>query len=209
MESPNLLRRVVLPVANSDDARETCRAVLPAIAKGNGEVLAVYVVETNPGGVNKASPSALKEVGEQTLSIVETQCEEYWIPVQTEIRYGPTVREEVFDIARSKDASSVALVPRAGSRVERFLSGDNALSMITRNDVPVVVFPRESPLTDGGRNRQETMKSPINRRKEPPVNGIDQYICGRDCKDGTLCQRVVLIPFLSCYTHRPSPPRAQ
>lgn len=154
MESPCLLRRVVLPVANSDDARETCRAVLPAIAKAHGEVMAVYVVETNPGGMNKAPPSAMNEVGEQTLSIVETQCEEYLIPVQTEIRYGPTVREEVFDTARSKDASSVGFVPRTGSRVGKFLSGDNALSMITENDVPVIVFPCESPLTD----REETYK---------------------------------------------------
>jgi nucleotide-binding universal stress UspA family protein len=150
MGSPDLLRRVILPVATSDSARETCKAALPYIANANGEVIAVHVVETNPGGIDTAPPSALKEVGEQTLSVVEARCKEYSVPVQTELRYGPKVNEEVFDIARSKGATAVGFVPRIGSRLEKFLSGDNALSMITQNDVPVVVFPRVSPLTDGG-----------------------------------------------------------
>lgn len=126
MGSPDLLRRVVLPVVNSDDARDTCEAALSYIANANSEAIAVYVVETNPGGMNKAPPSVLKEEGEQTLSVVEERCEDSSIPIRTEIRYGSKVRTEVFDVARSREATSVGFVPRAGSRVGRFLSEDNA-----------------------------------------------------------------------------------
>lgn len=139
MGSPDLLRRVVLPIVNSDDARDTCEAALPYLANANGEVIAVYVVETNPE----------KEHGERTLSVVEERCTDSSIPIQTEIRYGPKVRTEVFDVARSREATSVGFIPRAGSRVGKFLSGDNALSMITENDLPVVVFPRITSLNQG------------------------------------------------------------
>lgn len=151
MGSPDLLRRVVLPIASGGDAQETCRAALPYVANANGEVIAVYIVETTPGGVNKASPVALKEYGERALEIVEECSEEYAIPVRTEIRYGPIVREAVFDVARSEEATSIGFLPRAGSRIRKLLSGDTALSLITRNDLPVVVFPRETPLTEGVR----------------------------------------------------------
>lgn len=151
MSSPDLLRRVVLPIAGRDDARETCRAALPYIANADGEAIAVFVVETTPGGMNKASPVALKEYGERALGIVEECNEEYAIPVRTEVRYGSVVREAVFDVARSEEATSIGFLPRAGSRIGKFLSGDKSLSMITRNDLPVVVFPRETPLTEGVR----------------------------------------------------------
>lgn len=147
MSSPDLLRRVVLPVASRDDARETCRTALPYVANADGEAIAVYVVETTPGGVNKASPVALKEYGERALEIVEECSEEYAIPVRTEVRYGSVVQETVFDVARSEEATSIGFLPRTGSRIGKFLSGDKSLSMITRNDLPVVVFPRETPLT--------------------------------------------------------------
>lgn len=151
MSSPDLLRRVVLPIASRDDARDTCQAALPYVANANGEAIAVYVVETTPGGMNKASPVALKEHGDRALEIVEERGEEYAIPVRTEIRYGPIVREAVFDVARSEEATSIGFLPRAGSRIRKLLGGDKALSLITRNDLPVVVFPREAPLTEGVR----------------------------------------------------------
>lgn len=155
MGSPDLLRRVVLPVASTDDARDTCRAAIPYIVNANGEAIAVHVVETNPGGMNKAPLAALQEEGEQALSVVRGQCEDHSIPIQTEIRYGPKVNEEVFDVARSREATSVGFIPRAGSRLGKFLSGDNALSMITQNDMPVVAFPRETSLTDSGAETKE------------------------------------------------------
>lgn len=148
MSSPDLLRRVVLPVASRDDARETCQTALPYVANANGEVIAVYVVETTPGGMNKASPAALKEYGERVLGTVEEYSEGYAIPVRTEIRYESVVRKAVFDVARSEEATSIGFLPRAGSRIGKLLGGDKALSMITRNDLPVVVFPDERPLTE-------------------------------------------------------------
>lgn len=149
MGSPDLLRRIILPIASSDDAHNTCEAAFPYIANANGDVIAVYVIEINPGAPNKAPPLAVKEHGEQALAVVETVGEEYSIQVQTEIRSGPVVREAVFEVAHSEAATSVGLVPRSGSRIGKVLSGDNALSMITQNDLPVVVFPRAmSPPAD-------------------------------------------------------------
>lgn len=79
MGSPDLLRRIILPIASSDDAHTTCEVAFPYIANANGDVIAVYVIEINPRAPNKAPPLAVKEHGEQVLAVVETVGEEYSI----------------------------------------------------------------------------------------------------------------------------------
>lgn len=145
MSSPDLLRRVVLPVADVDDARRTCAVALPYIANANGEVIATYVIETNPGGVNKSSPEAMAEIADETLGIVEAESKEHDVPVKTEVRYGPTIAPSILDLARTTEATSVGFIARPGSRWVKLLSGDTAISLITQNDHPIVVFPRSEP----------------------------------------------------------------
>lgn len=150
MSSPDLLRRIVLPVASREDAHETCKAAFPYITNANGEAIAVYVVETTPSGINKASPTALTDYGKQALEIVEDYGNEYGLPVQTEIQYGSIVREAVFDLAQSEEATSIGFIPRSGSRIGKLLRGDTARSLITQNELPVLVFPRTEPPSSEG-----------------------------------------------------------
>ncbi|MEM4780825.1 MAG: universal stress protein [Halalkalicoccus sp.] len=141
MSSPDLLRRVVLPVASASDAEATCEAAVPYLANADGEVHGVYVIETTPGAPNKAPPEAMYEYAHEALSTVEERCRDASIPVGTELHADPDVPETVFEVARDEGATAVGILPREGSRWGKLLTGDNALSMITRNDVPVVVFP--------------------------------------------------------------------
>lgn len=36
---------------------------------------------------------------------------------------------------------------------------------------------------------------------DPPTNDEDEYICGRECLDGSVCLNRSPIPFLACPSH--------
>ncbi len=41
----------------------------------------------------------------------------------------------------------------------------------------------------------------LDENDEPPVNDDGEFICGRECRDGTRCMADVTLPYIACYQH--------
>lgn len=41
---------------------------------------------------------------------------------------------------------------------------------------------------------------------DPPTNTSGQYICGRECIDGSQCKKVITAPFMPCHQHETDAP---
>jgi nucleotide-binding universal stress UspA family protein len=133
----DLLDRIVLPVADPDDAVATCDALA---GQEVGSVVAVHVIEKAGGAPDKASVEQREEYADEIFAVVEERLADS-IPVETEVAFGTDVAEAIFDVAGDVDATAIVITPRGGSRWIRMLTGDVALSLVTETDRPVVVLP--------------------------------------------------------------------
>jgi nucleotide-binding universal stress UspA family protein len=133
----DLLDRVVLPIANDDDAEATARAL-----DGHefGSVLAVHVVEKAGGAPDKAGVEQREEVAEEAFGVLEAYFGD-GVDLDTEIRYDTDVADAIFAAADDYGATAIVITPRGGSRWVQLLTGDVALSLVTETDRPVVVLP--------------------------------------------------------------------
>jgi nucleotide-binding universal stress UspA family protein len=132
-----LFDHVLVPVADPDDARATCRAVRGRLT---GPAVLVHVIEKAGGAVDKASVEQRKEHAKEIFDAANAVLSDD-VPVETQIRYGTDVSETIFEAAADKDASAIVITPRGGSRWVRLLTGDVALDLVTETDRPVVVLP--------------------------------------------------------------------
>jgi nucleotide-binding universal stress UspA family protein len=145
-----LLRRVVVPVADPDDARATARALRDAPLPDDASVLVVFVVEKAGGAPDKASVEQREMYGRDLFEAFETAFDSDAATVESDILYGTDVAETIVTAAHETDASAIAFTPRGGSRWVKLLTGDVATSLVEGSDIPVVVFPDvEEPATDG------------------------------------------------------------
>ncbi|MFB6152400.1 MAG: universal stress protein [Haloarculaceae archaeon] len=133
----DLFERVVLPVADPEDAAASCRALS---GHDVGSVLAVHVVEKGGGAPDKASVEQREKYAIEVFEVVRDHLGADF-DVETEITYGTDVAEAIFAAADGADATAIVITPRGGSRWIRLLTGDVALSLVTESDRPVVVLP--------------------------------------------------------------------
>ena len=133
----DLFDHVLIPVADPDDARATCRAVRDRLA---GPAVLVHVIEKAGGAVDKASVEQREEHAEEIFDAARDVLGD-GVPVETQIHYGTDVSETIFAAAADEDASAIVITPRGGSRWVRMLTGDVALDLVTETDRPVVVLP--------------------------------------------------------------------
>lgn len=132
-----LFERVLLPVADPEDARATCDALADHEV---GSVVAVHVIEKAGGAPDKASVEQREEFAEDTFRAVEA-CLADSVPIETRVAFGTDVPDTIFEVADDIDATAIVITPRGGSRWIRLLTGDVALSLVTESDRPVVVLP--------------------------------------------------------------------
>ena len=90
-----LLDRIVLPIANENDARATVRAL-----DGHefGSVLAVRVVEKAGGAPDKASVEQREEAAERAFAVLEGTLGDE-LDLETRVLYGTDVADTVFEAA--------------------------------------------------------------------------------------------------------------
>lgn len=134
--------RVLLPVANEDDAKRTCTAVRPHLNEDNAEIVALYVVERREGGPAAASLEQLEEHGRNTLAIVEGAFAGSTVTVETELREGVDLIATIFTAAEDSDVDCIAFVPRPKGRLVALLSGDPGWKLINQTQHPILVLPR-------------------------------------------------------------------
>ncbi len=142
-----VFERMLLPIAEEDDAEATCEAVEPYLTP-TGDVVVVHVIEKTEGAPDKAPLEFRQEEAEAIFGIVREQLEGTSHDVQTELRYGPDVVDEILEAAEEHGVTAIGFTPRPGSRWIRLLAGDHAHRLTTETELPVLVFPhpeKETP----------------------------------------------------------------
>lgn len=132
----DLFERVLLPIANDEDAEATVRAIEGHLSDDT-EVVAINVVEKAGGAPDKAGVEQRELEAEDAFAVVRERLGD----VETEIYYGTEVADTIFQAADNHDATSIVITPRGGNRFVRLLTGDVALHLVTESSRPVVVLP--------------------------------------------------------------------
>lgn len=128
--------RLVVPVTDEDDARTTATLLEPFHFD---RVTVAHVIEKRKGAPDRLS----LEQAERRADGAFAAFAEVIPDAATERTYSTDVVGEIFDTAADVGASAIAFHLRGGSRIARLLSGDKALSLITRADRSIVALPEE------------------------------------------------------------------
>ncbi|WP_435551779.1 universal stress protein [Natrinema sp. CGMCC1.2065] len=137
-----LFRRIVVPIANRDDATATATALRPHVAGTDRTVIVVHVIEKSSGAPDKASVEQRKRYAEDVFAIVTDEFDDSRISIETDLRYGTDIATAIIVAAHDSDASAIAFTPRGGSRWRKLLTGDVSHNLIEDSDIPVLVLPR-------------------------------------------------------------------
>ena len=130
-----ILRHVLVPVANEDDAIATATALEPY---GPEHVTALHVVEKGEGVPDKTPVEQSEQLAEESYAAVRT----VFPDADDHTAYARNVAEAIFDAADEVGASAIAYRSRDGGRLVQFLSGDLSLKLVTDAAVPVIALPR-------------------------------------------------------------------
>jgi nucleotide-binding universal stress UspA family protein len=139
----SLFERVVVPVANREDAAATAAALAPYVEDAGGTVVAVHVVEKAGGAPDKASVEQREQRAEDVFAIVEEGLADTGVPLEFTVLYGTDVAKTIIDGAHDADATSIVFTPRGGSRWAKLLTGDVTHHLVAESDLPVLVLPDE------------------------------------------------------------------
>ena len=130
-----LLRHVLLPVANEEDARKTAESLKPY---NPDHVTALHVVEKGEGVPDKTPVEQSEELAEESYAAVRA----VFPDADDHTAYSRDVVGAIFDAAAEVDASAIAYRSRGGNRIMQFLSGDLSLKLVTQAELPVIALPQ-------------------------------------------------------------------
>lgn len=140
----SIFQRLIVPVANKDDAEATAKALAPYVESADGVVIAVHVIEKAGGAPDKASVEQRELHAEELFEIVADELADVDVELETEYLYGTDVAETIIDGAHDLDASAIVFTPRGGSRWLKLLAGDVTTPLVNESDLPVIVLPDSS-----------------------------------------------------------------
>jgi nucleotide-binding universal stress UspA family protein len=137
----SFFQRVVVPVANRDDAAATTAALVPHAEDAEGSVVAVHVIEKAAGALDKASVEQREQAARDIFTVVTDDLADTPISLETEIRFGSDVAATIIDAAHEGDASAIVFTPRGGSRWQKLLTGDVTHGLVADSHLPILVLP--------------------------------------------------------------------
>lgn len=141
--SPRLLDRPLVPVANPDDAVATYERLRPHLLETDVVPTVVFVIEKAGGAPDRAGVEHRRDLATAAFDAFEKRARTDGIEVETDLRYGEDVAETIHDAATDIDASAIVFSPRSATRWPDFLTGSVRRTLVTDQECPVVVLPRE------------------------------------------------------------------
>jgi len=131
---------VLLPIANEEDATDTCEAVAPYLVGKDCRVFVIHVVREPKRNVDIVeTQTRAQRVFERATACFDAVD----IPVTGEVWYGTDVSRTILDAATEHNADAIILTPRKKSVWRRLLS-ENVVGKLARNvDQPLIIIPTE------------------------------------------------------------------
>lgn len=127
-----LFERVLLPVADVEDAHSTTRAAVDYLPE-DADVLALHVLED--GRVKSGTES------KKTLMTVEAVLEDSGMRVETHQVSADDVVDAIHSAAEEVDATCIAFTPGEPGGLLRTFDGDVTEDLVDLSNVPVLVMP--------------------------------------------------------------------
>lgn len=134
-DTPELLSRVLIPVANRPDAEKTATALA---AYDPETVIALHVVEKGGGAPDKTPVEQSQAIAQESFEAVR----EVFPDAETATAYDTSILNGIFETAEDREVSAIAYRSRGGNRLVHFLSGDLSIKLVTKADRPVIALPR-------------------------------------------------------------------
>ncbi|USZ71936.1 universal stress protein [Natronosalvus halobius] len=132
-------RRVLVPIANEEDARVTGKAVADRF--DDAILIPIYVVEKAGGAPDAAGVEQREEFAETLFKIFEAVIDGPTLTVEPTVGYGTDVAATIIEVADDERVDTIVFVPRSESRWRQLLTGDVARKLINRTDRPVLILP--------------------------------------------------------------------
>ncbi|MCU4743509.1 universal stress protein [Halobacteria archaeon AArc-m2/3/4] len=137
--------RVLIPIANEEDATETCDAIVRYFAdqshSTHPKVNLVHVIEKTEGYMDKAPLEAREQQAQRVFEIASDRLEEAGYEIETELVYSTNVVESIVETAARTNADAIVFLPRDGGRLSVLLSGNMTSKLVSSADIPVIVLP--------------------------------------------------------------------
>lgn len=137
-------QRVLVPIANRDDARATTTALTPHVDSNSSTVIITHVIEKAGGAPDKASVEQRKLVAQDIFAILTDGLADTGATVETQILYGTDIATTLIEAANETEATAIVFTPRGGSRWLKLLTGDVTHNLLTNSDLPVIALPQSS-----------------------------------------------------------------
>lgn len=144
----DLMRRVLVPVASLEDTEATCQAILPHLSEDTETVVLLHVINQTEGYIDPASPKHLEEEAEKMFRVAQDSVGPD-LPLQTSLRFGTNVVDEIKESAAEHDATAIAFRPRPGGVLTKLVPEDTQARLITEAPCPVIAFPDSAAPDEG------------------------------------------------------------
>jgi nucleotide-binding universal stress UspA family protein len=146
-----VFNRLLLPVANEEDAEATYEAIQPYVEAGANKVVVLHVAETDEDEVDDASRAQAKEIFNKFRDAFSSNA----ITVETELRSGLDITAEIATVVEELDVTAIGVLPRSKNALVRLLSKETTTQLISSTDVPIIVLP-QTPVTSVGEQLTST-----------------------------------------------------
>ena len=134
----SLFERILLPLADPDDAERTARAIRPYLDEETTLVI-THITQSETAGttISMGKDPFAEEIYETFIAVLGRQeLRIEWVTLE-----GRDVSEAITDVIGTVEATLVAFTPRDLDSWSRTLAGDPGSRLVRDADVPVMVFP--------------------------------------------------------------------
>lgn len=128
---------VLLPLADREDALNTCSAVRPYL---EGKDCRVHVIHVSQATKNLGT-STSDRAAEEIFTVARECFEAVDIPVSTAVYHGQDVATVILDAAAEYSADSIILTPRERSVWRKLVTQDVLGSLATATEQPLIIVP--------------------------------------------------------------------